>query len=146
MIIMNFKTSSNSIILKIILFIYQCLFWGFDSTYKLLMTVVMFCEAITEEEFYSLQQCVSSSKPSTESSTTDGNLQPSASSTPSPQSLIPSVTYAEPDPNYNPHKKLTHVSSLSAPEVNQVTLRFAFAFKFVEKGYRHRYLVEIRTI
>lgn len=79
--------------------------------------------AITEDEFYSLSHPVTSSKPSSpESSTVEADLRPSASSPPSPRSLQPNVTYAETDPNYNPHKKLTHVSSLSAPEVNQVCL------------------------
>lgn len=30
------------------------------------------------------------------------------------------------NPGYNPHKQLTHVSSLSAPEVNQVQQRVCF--------------------
>jgi len=88
-----------------------------------------FCfPAITEDEFYSLSHPVTSSKPSSpESSTVEADLRPSASSPPSPRSLQPNITYAaETDPNYNPHKKLTHVSSLSAPEVNQVNNRTPF--------------------
>jgi hypothetical protein len=47
-----------------------------------------------------------------------------ASTPPSPQSLqpqYPDSTACDSSADYNPHKKLTHVSSLSAPDVNKVT-------------------------
>ena len=72
--------------------------------------------AISEDEFYDRGRPRANTKGSGES-TLDVRLQ---SSPPSPQSLQPQPTYADGDPEANPHKKLTHVNSLSAPEVNKV--------------------------
>ena len=75
--------------------------------------------AITEEEFYGGR---SSSRRATTESNCEEELGVSTSTPPSPQSLQPHPTYHEADSSdYNPHKKLTHVSSLSAPEVNKVS-------------------------
>ena len=80
--------------------------------------------AITEEEFNSqILHLRSSAKGSPGSSNVDIQipLPSTMSSPPSPQSLMQQHTnYPESDPDFNPHKKLAHVSSVSAPEVNQV--------------------------
>lgn len=85
-----------------------------------LLPIALALTAVSEEEFYRRQHPQSNARgESPEGSTVEIRLPPSP---PSPQSLQQQhIEYAEEgDPDYNPHKKLTHVSSLSAPEVNQV--------------------------
>ena len=81
-------------------------------------SVCWFCvtSAITEEEYYGACQ----QRRDTTDSQGSGVEIRLPSSPPSPQSLQPQSTEA--DPEYNPHRKLTNVSSLSAPEVNKVCI------------------------
>ena len=74
--------------------------------------------AISEEEFYGES---SRSRADTNDSHQSAVRIHAPSSPPSPQSLQPQLHLGTVDDStYNPHKTLTHVSSLSAPEVNQV--------------------------
>ena len=67
--------------------------------------------AITEEEYYGTRR----DRRDKRGSQVSGADIRVPSSPPSPQSLQQTA-----DPDYNPHRKLTNVSSLSAPEVNKV--------------------------
>ncbi len=69
--------------------------------------------AISEEDFYGRP-------PRSRAGTGEAAMRLGAGP-PSPQSLQPTALYGDDaDDGSNPHKKLTHTSSLSAPEVNRV--------------------------
>jgi len=77
--------------------------------------------AITESEFCChLQPITSSTRASLGGSSVEIPLAQSLSFETSNESLEQKIHYRELDASYNPHRKLTRVSSISAPDVNQV--------------------------
>ena len=81
--------------------------------------MTLFCiSAIGEEDLYGLPPRSRAGTGETVDRTMEMRL---GAGPPSPQSLQPQALYGdETDDGSNPHQKLTHTSSLSAPEVNRV--------------------------